>query len=89
MSDKNTFHIPTAAEIAAEVVAKISSLGLIVPGRSLDIDEAAWHLQCAPKTVRKLVEGGRLRAGNLSAGSGQKATLRFSPLEIERYLRAG
>lgn len=87
MSDQNTIKIPTAAEIAAEVVAKISSLGLVVPGRSLDIDEAAKHLQCNAKTVRKLVEGGRLKAGNLSAGSGQKATLRFSPLEIERYLR--
>ena len=89
MSDQNTFHIPTATDVAAEVVLKLASMGMVVPGKSLKIEDAAKYLECSPKQVRALVEKRKLKAGNLSTGTGEKATLRFSVVALEEFLREG
>lgn len=87
MSDQNTFHIPTATDVAAEVVLKLASMGMVVPGKSMNIAQAAEHLQCSTRQVRELVEKRKLKAGNLSTGTGEKATLRFSVVALEEFLR--
>lgn len=87
MSDQNTFRIPTASEVASEVVAKLSQMGLIVPGKAMDIHEAAKYLDLHPKIVRGLVEMGKIKCANATLGSGQSANLRFSVIALEKYLR--
>jgi len=86
MSANNTFSIPTAEEVAAHVVARLADMGMVVPSCSLTIDQAAEHLQIETKQVRKLVELRRLKAGNTGTGE-KKCTLRFSLVELERFLR--
>ena len=78
--------IPSTEQIATAVVLKLSEMRLVVPSRSLTITQAAEYLQCKEKAVRQLVAQNRLSAGNLSSGTGEKAALRFSVVELERYL---
>lgn len=87
MSAENTFHIPTAAEVAREVVAQLADMGMIVPGKAMDIQEAAAYLKCDPKHLRRLVELRKIKARNISTGTGEKATLRFSVEVLADYLR--
>lgn len=84
--DTQTISIPSTEQIATAVVLKLSEMCLVVPSRSLTITEAAEYLQCDVKAVRTLVTQNRLNAGNLSSGTGEKAALRFSVIELERYL---
>ena len=81
-----TIQIPTAEEIAAAVALKMADMGLVRPSGALDINGAAAYLGLSVKTVRALVARGELRAGNATAGDGNKATLRFSVVELERWL---
>ena len=83
----NTFQIPTAAETAKEVIAQMAASGYIVPSCALDIDQAAAWLKCSKKHLRALVELNKIQARNISAGTGEKSTLRFSVFELEKYLR--
>ena len=87
MSDQNTFTIPTAEEVAREVVAMLAEKGLVVPSGSKDITAAAEYLGISPKLLRGLVEDRKIKCANLTRGSGQSATLRFSVVELERVLR--
>jgi uncharacterized protein (UPF0335 family) len=87
MSANNTFQIPTAAEVAAEVVAQLAERGMVVPGAALDIHGAAKYLGCDPKHLRKLVELRKIKARDISAGTGEKAVLRFSVVALAEYLR--
>ncbi len=88
MSDQSqNIRIPTAQEVAAEVVASLSKMGMVVPRQSMNLEEAAAFLKCDPKHVRRLVELNRLKAVNISTGTGGKATLRFSPAVLAEYLK--
>lgn len=87
MSDPNTFRIPTANEVASQVVTKLSEMGMVVPGGALDIDQAAKYLNCTTKHLRRLVELRKIKARDISAGTGEKATLRFSVAVLAEYLR--
>lgn len=86
---QNTFQIPTAAEVAAEVVAMLLAKELVVPSGALDIDAAAAWLKCSPKHLRALVELNKIQARNISAGTGEKSTLRFSIRELDKFLTGG
>lgn len=48
------------------------------------IGEAAAALRCSPKTVRKLVKTGRLRAIRLTGG--KTDPLRFRLLDVQRFI---
>jgi len=86
---ENTFSIPTPEAVADAVIAKMAEKGLVVPGRSLDIQQAADYLQCDPKHLRRLVELRKIKARDISAGTGERAVLRFSVSVLAEYLRGG
>lgn len=87
MSAENTFTIPTSEEVAAKVVAKLAEMRLVIPSKALDINEAADYLKCKPAHLRRLVELRRVKARDISAGTGEKAVLRFSVVGLDEYLR--
>jgi len=84
---ENTFSIPTPEAVAREVVAQLAEKGLVVPSGALDIQQAADYLQCDPKHLRRLVELRKIKARDISAGTGERAVLRFSVSVLAEYLR--
>jgi len=84
---ENTISIPTPEAVADAVIAKMAEKGLVVPSGALKIDAAAKYLDLCPKTVRALVECGKIKCANATLGSGQSANLRFSVIALEKYLR--
>ena len=70
MSNQIQFSIPTAEAVAAEVVARLAAMGMVVPSAALDINQAAKYLGCTAQHVRRLVELRKLKAVNISAGTG-------------------
>ena len=85
--NQQTIQIPTPEAVAKEVVLQLEKMGLVVPAASLTIDQAAEFLQVKPQQVRALVELKRLKARDISVGTGEKAKLRFSPVVLAEYLK--
>jgi excisionase family DNA binding protein len=72
------------ATIRAVVRDEIQRSGLIAPARALTVREAADRLSVDPKTVRRLVQRGELRAVRV----GSKA-LRILSSDVDALLEGG
>lgn len=83
---------PGESQIASPEPASVATPArrrrVVPPGKAglLLIGEAAAALRCSPKTVRKLVKAGRLRAIRLTGG--KTDPLRFRLLDVQRCIAA-
>jgi excisionase family DNA binding protein len=54
--------------------------------RRLTIAQVAELANCHPRTVRRAIAAGRLRAYRLNSGSGGRAAVRLRLADVERWL---
>ena len=52
----------------------------------LTIAEAAEHVRCCERTIRRAIDSGALRAGTVRAVAGTRGGFRIRPVDLERWL---
>jgi excisionase family DNA binding protein len=52
----------------------------------LTIAEAAAHVRCCERTIRRAIDSGALRAGRVAAVEGQRGGYRIRPADLETWM---